>query len=138
PPHGTRTSMKSTSLRAVATCGVALLVASGVTAVATSATAADPVGLHIADGRLVERDGTPFVARGVSHAHTWYPSQTPTAVPAIRAAGANALRVVLSGGRWTANTPSDVARVVELCRDNQLVCMLENHDTTGYGEQDGA
>ncbi|ADG75696.1 glycoside hydrolase family 5 [Cellulomonas flavigena DSM 20109] len=131
--------MTSPSLRAAAACGAALLALGGLsTALAGTATAADPVGLHIADGRLVERDGTPFVARGVSHAHTWYTSRTPTAVPAIRAAGANALRVVLSGGRWTANSPADVAGVIELCRANELVCMLENHDTTGYGEQSGA
>ncbi|WP_087509139.1 cellulase family glycosylhydrolase [Cellulomonas iranensis] len=130
--------MKSTSLRAAAACGAALLAVGGLTAAATTASAADPVGLHVSGTQLVERDGTPFVARGVSHAHTWYTSQTPTAIPAIRAAGANALRVVLSGGRWTANSAADVADVIELCRDNQLVCMLENHDTTGYGEQAGA
>lgn len=131
--------MKSTSLRAAAACGAALLAVGGLTAAATTATATDPVGLHVSGTRLVEQDGTPFVARGVSHAHTWYTSQTPTAIPAIRAAGANALRVVLSGGdRWTKNDAADVADVIALCRANQLVCMLENHDTTGYGEQSGA
>lgn len=131
--------MKSTSLRAAAACGAALLAIGGLTTAATSASAADPVGLHISGTRLVEQDGTPFVARGVSHAHTWYTSQTPTAIPAIRAAGANALRVVLSGGdRWTENDAADVAAVIALCKAHQLVCMLENHDTTGYGEQSGA
>ncbi len=127
--------------RTVAT-GATLLALGGLTAATgTAATAADPVpvGLHVAGTDLVEQDGTPFVARGVSHAHTWYPTQTPTAIPAIRAAGANALRVVLSdGGRWTRNDAADVADVVERCRDAQLVCMLEVHDTTGYGEQAGA
>ena len=60
--------------------------------------AATPPGLHVSGTQLVEKDGTPFVARGVSHAHTWYTSQTATAIPAIRAAGANALRVVLANG----------------------------------------
>ncbi|TQL03192.1 cellulase family glycosylhydrolase [Cellulomonas sp. SLBN-39] len=131
--------MKSLPTRAVAAGAAVLVTLTGVTALATSASAADPVGLHISGTRLVEQDGTPFVARGVSHAHTWYVSQTPTALPAIRAAGANAVRVVLSNGtRWTQNSASDVAGVIDLCEANELVCMLEVHDTTGYGEQSGA
>lgn len=130
--------MTSTSLRVAAACATAVLTVGGLGALGSAATAAEPVGLHVSGTRLVEQDGTPFVARGVSHAHTWYAYQTPTAIPAIRAAGANALRVVLSGGRWTANDAADVAKVIDLCRANQLVCMLENHDTTGYGEQTGA
>src|SRR6185295_14026434 len=51
--------------------------------------------------------------------------------------GANTVRVVLSGGRWTANSVTDVANVVALCKQNRLICVLEDHDTTGYGE-DGA
>lgn len=114
------------------------LVAAG-TALSTAAEAAPtPVGLHVSGTQLLERNGTPFVERGVSHAHTWYTSQTPTAIPAIRAAGANALRVVLSDGhRWTRNDPTDVANVISLCKANHLICVLEDHDTTGYGE-DGA
>ncbi|MDP9863207.1 MULTISPECIES: hypothetical protein [Streptosporangium] len=45
---------------------------------------------------------------------------------------------MLSGGRWTANGAADVAAVVSLCKQNKLICVLENHDTTGYGEQGGA
>jgi len=118
---------------------VAVGAAAAATTLATAAQGATPPGLHVSGTRLLERDGTPFVARGVSHAHTWYTAQTPTTIPAIRAAGANALRVVLSGGdRWTRNDTADVAEVVRLCKANELICMLENHDTTGYGEQSGA
>jgi mannan endo-1,4-beta-mannosidase len=46
--------------------------------------------------------------------------------------------VVLSGGRWPANSAADVSNVVTLCRQNRLICVLENHDTTGYGEQSGS
>jgi mannan endo-1,4-beta-mannosidase len=50
--------------------------------------------------------------------------------------GANTVRVVLSGGRWTpVNGASDVANIVSLCKANRLICVLENHDTTGFGEQ---
>ena len=94
------------------------------------------VGLHVSGTNIVEANGSNFIIRGTSHAHTWYASQT-SSFANIKAFGANTVRVVLSGGRWTANTASDVANVISLCKTNKLICVLENHDTTGYGE-DGA
>ncbi|MFI5677408.1 cellulase family glycosylhydrolase [Streptomyces cellulosae] len=95
-------------------------------------------GLHISDGRLVEGNGNDFVMRGVNHAHTWYPNQTQ-ALSDIKALGANTVRVVLSDGyRWAKNSAADVANVVSQCRANRLICVLEVHDTTGYGEEAAA
>ncbi|WP_229820964.1 MULTISPECIES: cellulase family glycosylhydrolase [Streptomyces] len=95
-------------------------------------------GLHIRDGRLVEGNGNDFVMRGVNHAHTWYPGETQSLAD-IKALGANSVRVVLgSGQRWAANSPSDVANVIAQCKANRLICVLEVHDTTGYGEEAAA
>ncbi|MFD8531307.1 cellulase family glycosylhydrolase [Streptosporangium canum] len=94
-------------------------------------------GLHVSGTKILEAGGTAFVMRGTSHAHTWYPSRTAS-FAGIKSLGANTVRVVLSGGRWTANGAADVANVVSLCKQNKLICVLENHDTTGYGEQSGA
>ncbi|WP_063736461.1 glycoside hydrolase family 5 protein [Streptomyces sp. RTd22] len=96
-------------------------------------------GLHVAGGKLVEGNGSPFVMRGVNHAHTWYATRTTQALADIKALGANTVRVVLStGDRWTRNDTADVANVVAQCKRNRLICVLEAHDTTGYGEQGGA
>ncbi|MFI1357453.1 cellulase family glycosylhydrolase [Streptomyces sp. NPDC020898] len=95
-------------------------------------------GLHISDGRLLEGNGNDFVMRGVNHAHTWYPNQTRSLAD-IKALGANSVRVVLADGhRWTKNSPEDVANVVTQCKANRLICVLEVHDTTGYGEEAAA
>src|ERR1700754_1409683 len=67
-------------------------------------------GFTVANGRLYDANGTEFVMRGISHAHTWFPTQT-RAFADIKATGANTVRVVLSGGRWPANSASDVANV---------------------------
>ncbi|MFL6121220.1 cellulase family glycosylhydrolase [Actinophytocola sp.] len=94
-----------------------------------------PAGLRVSGTRVVEANGATFVMRGVSHAHVWYPTQTGSFAN-IKAMGANTIRVVLgSGQRWGPST--DVASVVALCKQNRLICVLEAHDTTGYGE-DGA
>jgi mannan endo-1,4-beta-mannosidase len=95
-------------------------------------------GFHVSAGRLYDANNNEFVMRGVNHAHTWYTSQT-SSFANIKALGANTVRVVLSSGdRWTRNDTADVTNVVSLCRQNRLICVLEVHDTTGYGEQSGA
>jgi mannan endo-1,4-beta-mannosidase len=95
-------------------------------------------GLHISDGRLLEGNGNDFVMRGVNHAHTWYPNETQSLAD-VKALGANTVRVVLSDGhRWSKNSPEDVANVVAQCKANRLICVLEVHDTTGYGEEAAA
>ncbi|MFJ8146386.1 cellulase family glycosylhydrolase [Streptomyces sp. NPDC096048] len=95
-------------------------------------------GLHISDGRLLEGNGNDFVMRGVNHAHTWYPGETQSLAD-VKALGANTVRVVLSDGhRWSENGPEDVAAVVDRCKANRLICVLEVHDTTGYGEEAAA
>ena len=104
---------------------------------AHAATAYAPTGLRVSGTNIVESNGNAFVIRGTSHAHAWYPTQTQ-AFADIKSLGANAVRVVLSGGRWPANSVSDVANVVSLCKASRLICVLEDHDTTGYGEQGGA
>ncbi|MBM0257285.1 cellulase family glycosylhydrolase [Micromonospora sp. 4G55] len=95
-------------------------------------------GFSVANGRLYDANGTEFVMRGVNHAHTWYPQQT-SSFANVKALGANTVRVVLaSGDRWAKNSAADVSNVISLCKANRLICVLEVHDTTGYGEQSGA
>ncbi|WP_200301043.1 cellulase family glycosylhydrolase [Streptomyces adelaidensis] len=122
--------------------GLALLGALGVLAPAVAQAQSSPgalaTGLHIDDGRLLEGNGNDFVMRGVNHAHTWYPGETQSLAD-VKALGANTVRVVLSDGhRWTQNSASDVANVVAQCKANRLICVLEVHDTTGYGEETAA
>jgi mannan endo-1,4-beta-mannosidase len=99
---------------------------------------AAPTGFRIENGRLLEASGNDFVMRGVNHAHTWYPGETQSLAD-VKALGANTVRVVLSDGhRWTKNSAQDVAGVIAQCKANRLICVLEVHDTTGYGEEAAA
>jgi mannan endo-1,4-beta-mannosidase len=94
------------------------------------------VGLRVSSGRIAEANGSNFIMRGVSHPHVWYTNQT-SSFANIKALGANTVRVVLgSGQRW--GPSNDLGTVVNLCRTNRLVCVLEVHDTTGYGEEGAA
>ncbi|MEU1123137.1 cellulase family glycosylhydrolase [Streptomyces sp. NPDC005899] len=94
-------------------------------------------GLRVSDGRLYEANGKEFVMRGVNHAHAWYPDRTGS-IADIAAEGANTVRIVLSSGdRWTRTSTAEVSSLIGRCKAAKLICVLEVHDTTGYGE-DGA
>ncbi|MGA5896096.1 cellulase family glycosylhydrolase [Streptomyces venetus] len=129
---------RTTSTPRVATVAVALLgLLLSFLSLGTPAHAA-ATGFRIENGRLLEASGNDFVMRGVNHAHTWYPGETQSLAD-IKALGANTVRVVLSDGhRWTKNSAQDVAGVIAQCKANRLICVLEVHDTTGYGEEAAA
>jgi mannan endo-1,4-beta-mannosidase len=92
-------------------------------------------GFAVRAGRLVDANGNDFVMRGVNFPLAWFPDRTD-AFGSIKALGANAVRVVLgSGRRWGPSTPGQVAAAVALCKQHRLVCVLEVHDTTGFGEE---
>ena len=98
------------------------------------------VGFHVSGRYLLDSNGNNFIMRGINHLHTWWPTQT-SSFANIKNKRANTIRVVLSNGirdGWTKNSVSDVANVINLCKINKLICVLEVHDTTGYGEQAGA
>jgi mannan endo-1,4-beta-mannosidase len=98
---------------------------------------AAPTGIRVTDGRVYEANGNEFVMRGVNHAHTWYPDRAGS-IADIAAKGANTVRVVLSNGdRWTRTSASEVTSLIGRCKAAKVICVLEVHDTTGYGE-DGA
>ncbi|HEX6344182.1 cellulase family glycosylhydrolase [Umezawaea sp.] len=109
------------------------------TAQPASASNAAATGFSISGGKLYDATGAEFIMRGVNHAHTWYTSRTAQALADVKRLGSNTVRVVLSSGdQWTRNDAADVANVISQCKANKLICVLEVHDTTGYGEQAAA
>jgi mannan endo-1,4-beta-mannosidase len=96
-------------------------------------------GFSLSGTQLLDGNGQPFIMRGINHAHTWFASQTNSAIPNIANTGANVVRVVLSNGthkEGLKRTPeSEVSNIITSCKNNRIVCILEVHDTTGYGEK---
>lgn len=94
-------------------------------------------GFSVQGGKLVEGNGVPFVMRGVNHAHVWYKDTTPQALRDIAATGSNTVRIVLAngtGGLGGRVGGAEVAQVIQWCKDNKLIAVLEVHDATGYGD----
>ncbi|MFF3389837.1 cellulase family glycosylhydrolase [Streptomyces sp. NPDC002669] len=125
------------TLHTVVAMAMAGLIGAVLAVFGTAADAEAATGLRVTDGRLYEANGNEFVMRGVNHAHVWYPGETGSLAD-IAATGANTVRIVLgSGDRWTRTSASEVSSLITQCKANKLICVLEVHDTTGYGE-DGA
>lgn len=101
-----------------------------------SCTPTSKTGFYINNNQLFDANGNQFIMRGVNHAHTWYPLYIKSALSDIADKGANCVCIVLSNGiQWRQNRPDDVAELIQECKKNKLIAILEVHDTTGYGEQ---
>ncbi|WP_198587070.1 cellulase family glycosylhydrolase [Glycomyces xiaoerkulensis] len=95
-------------------------------------------GFSVSGSQLIDANGNPFVMRGSSHPHVWYQSEFDS-YGELSDLGANTVRVVLgSGQQWGPTPASEVADIIDECKAHQLICVLEVHDTTGYGEEDAA
>jgi mannan endo-1,4-beta-mannosidase len=126
------------AVRAMAASAVAGLLGLLVTVLGAAQSAQAATGIHVSNGRVLEGGGNDFVMRGVSHAYVWYPSQT-SAISDIGAKGANTVRVVLgTGDRWTKTGTSELTGIISQCKAAKVICVLEAHDTTGYGEESAA
>src|SRR3954471_11993903 len=82
-----------------------------------------PAGIRVHDGRLLEASGSDLVLRGVNHDFMWYPDKNGS-FAGIKAAGANAVRVPFGiGHQWREAKLKDVQTVVDVCRQNRLICI---------------
>ncbi|MBM7603965.1 mannan endo-1,4-beta-mannosidase [Metabacillus crassostreae] len=89
-------------------------------------------GFYVSGNILYDATGTPFVMRGINHAHSWFKSDSTTAIIAIAATGANTVRIVLSdGSQYTKDDITTVRNLISLAEQNNLIAVLEVHDTTG-------
>lgn len=124
-------------LPAAAAAAAALFAALTVAAIGSPPAHAQTGGFQTSGTQLLDANGNPFIARGTSLPHVWFTQNSPAQFNDVAGLGANAVRVVLgSGHQWGPSL--DVGNVIDWCKQNQLICVLEVHDATGFGEQGGA
>lgn len=91
-----------------------------------------PVGFYVEGSKLYDANGNEFIMRGVNHAHTWFKGYGSIALEAIAATGANAVRIVLSNGeKYQKDDIFSVIRVIDKCKELNMIAILEVHDATG-------
>ncbi|RRS00304.1 cellulase family glycosylhydrolase [Glycomyces terrestris] len=96
-------------------------------------------GFSIDGTQLIDANGNPFIMRGSTHPDVWYQGEFDS-LGEISDLGANTVRVVLGSGHrnWGVSSAARVQQIVDECKAQRLICVLEVHDTTGYGEEAGA
>jgi mannan endo-1,4-beta-mannosidase len=124
------TDMKHHPTLFALTCAAALL------AVPLTASA----GFAIKSAKLVDNNGNAFVMRGVNYPYLWFTSRdTQQDLKNIAATKANTVRIVLgSGARWSKTTGSEITKLINWCKQNKMIAVLEVHDSTGWGEESSA
>jgi mannan endo-1,4-beta-mannosidase len=100
-------------------------------------------GFFVQDGRLMDDNGVPFVMRGINYPYAWYShrgaAQLQQDFANMAATRANAIRIVLAtGGQWTRTTGPEITQIIQWCKDNRMIAVLEVHDSTGWGDSAAA
>ena len=115
------------------------IIGSGLFAVLSLSSLTAFAGLQVSGTQLREANGQNFIMRGVNLPHAWYVDRTSQSLKDISATGANTVRVVLSNGKiWRRTPASEVAEIIRVAKEEDLITVLEVHDTTGLGEQTAA
>lgn len=97
-----------------------------------TAQAASNGGFYVDGTTIRDANGNPFVMRGINVAHAWFTSNTEESIKAVAATGSNTARIVIADGQTYAKTSADeVKKIIEWCKNNKLVCVLDVHDATG-------
>lgn len=101
--------------------------------------ACDATGFYVEAATIYDVNCNPFVPRGINVPHAWYASDTESSLSSIAALGANAVRVVLAtGDQWTRTDGNVLSNIINWAKANNLVALLEVHDSTGWDESAGA
>mgnify|MGYP003300905157 CR=1 FL=1 len=97
----------------------------------------EQTGFYVSGTTLCDANGNPFVMRGVNHMHTWFTDKMEVTAAALEENGCNCVRIVLSNGeQWDENEAAEVERIIEICKEHNLIAVLEVHDTTGKWLED--
>lgn len=89
-------------------------------------------GFYVDGTTIRDVNGNEFIMRGVNLAHAWYKDYTETSIKAVAELGTNCVRVVCAdGGQWTKTTENEIRNIIQWCKDNKQICILEVHDATG-------
>lgn len=93
-------------------------------------------GFHVEGTKLLDAKNNEFVMRGCNYSYAWQRDHEETVIPAAKRIGCNAIRLQLSTGidpnrKWQRCSAEDVIKLIRLCEENELICILNTHDETG-------
>ena len=110
----------------------AFIAVSAAAAMSCISAGAAQSGFHVSGTEILDANNKPFVMRGVNIAHAWYQNDTNTSVIGAAENGSNTVRVVVADGqKWSKTSKSELENIINICKENDVICILEVHDATG-------
>jgi mannan endo-1,4-beta-mannosidase len=96
-------------------------------------------GFYVSEAKLYDNHCNEFIPRGVNDPYVWFASGAESRYADIASVNANAVRIVLAtGSQWTRVSGSELSNVLNWTKANQLVAILEVHDSTGWPDSSPA
>ncbi|MDE6744478.1 MAG: glycoside hydrolase family 5 protein [Lachnospiraceae bacterium] len=97
----------------------------------------EQMGFYVEGSTLYDANGNPFILRGINHAHCWYEDQAINAIQGIAQTGSNCVRLVLADGeQWEATSAQMLEALINRCKQEKMIVILEVHDATGYKDKE--
>ena len=92
-------------------------------------------GFHTDGTALMDANGRQFIIRGINYSYAWQQGHEGVVIPAIKATGANTVRIQISDGtQWSKTSLSELQSLIQLCEKNKLICILEVQDELGSNQ----
>lgn len=89
-------------------------------------------GFYVSGRYLYDSNGNIFLMRGINYPYLWFTDRMYV-IDDIARTGANTVRIPISNGdRWNRTSGSEIAAIINRCKYNKVVCVLDVHDTMGY------
>ncbi|PUA27039.1 MAG: hypothetical protein B0W54_19605 [Cellvibrio sp. 79] len=85
--------------------------------------------------QIIDPKGNPFIFRGVTINHLTAPERTVQAIKDAASLGANSVQVEIAAnfyGSAPVTTGQQLTEIIQACKTNKVICVLEPNDVAGY------
>lgn len=92
-------------------------------------------GFYVEGTKLKDANGNEFIMRGCNYSYAWQKGNEYSVISAAKRIGCNTIRINISNGKkFSYCDNSEISKLIQLCEDNKLVCVLCVHDALGSND----
>lgn len=98
-------------------------------------------GWSINGKQIIDPKGNPFIFRGVTINHLAAPERTVQAIKDAASLGANSVQVEIAANFYNSaplTTGQQLTEIIQACKTNKVICVLEPNDVAGYPSAAGS
>lgn len=91
--------------------------------------------------QIIDPKGNPFIFRGVTINHMAAPERTVQAIKDAASLGANSVQIEIAAnfyGSAPVTTGQQLTEIIQACKTNKVICVLEPNDVAGYPNAAGS